>query len=142
MGPRRLAREHALQVLYQVDLTRGDVEQAMRLFWSVEAAEDDTIAFAQRLIRGVIDAQERIDDLISGASTNWKVSRMSLVDRNVLRLGVFEFLEAPDVPPAVVINEGIELAKRFGTTESGAFVNGILDRVARDLGLSLKGRPE
>ena len=89
--------------------------------------------FARRLVRGVVEHRERIDELISSASTNWKLPRMSYVDRNILRLATFELLELDEVPPMVSVNEGIELGKRFGTSDSGGFINGILDRVARDL---------
>ena len=85
------------------------------------------------VVRGVREHLDRIDTLLGAASTNWKVSRMSYVDRNILRLGTFEILEMEDVPTMVSINEAIELGKRFGTTESGSFINGVLDRVAKNL---------
>jgi len=131
---RRLAREQALQVLYQLDLHASDVEQALALWWQSEPADPDVVEFAGAVVRGVRTHLERIDGLLTEASTNWKVSRMSYVDRNILRLGVFEFLEMEDVPTMVSINEAIELGKRFGTTESGSFINGVLDRVAKNLG--------
>ena len=136
MGTRRKAREHALQLLYQVDMTDSGVEEALRLHWSREPADPDVVEFADRLARGAVEHLARIDDLIAEASINWKVSRMSYVDRNILRLATFEFLELEDVPPMASLNEAIELGKRFGTTESGAFINGILDRIARNLDLT------
>ena len=137
MGSRRQAREQALQMLYQLDLAPElSVESALDVFWSVEQADDDVVEFAGSVVSGVSDQMERIDGLITDASHNWKVERMSYVDRNILRLAVFEFLEKSDVPPMVSINEAIELGKRFGTEESGAFINGILDRIARSLKLT------
>lgn len=136
MGTRREAREQALQLLYQLDLARSDLDQTLRLFWENEPADPDVVEFATRLVRGVFDAQDRIDGFIADASTNWKVSRMSYVDRNILRLATLEFLEFDDIPPNVSMNEAIELGKRFGTNETSAFVNGILDRIARNLGMS------
>lgn len=130
---RRLAREQALQVLYQLDLHAGDVEQVLKLWWQAEPADPDVVDFAGALVRGVRRQLEEIDTLLGAASTNWKVSRMSYVDRNILRLGTFEILAMDDVPTMVSINEAIELGKRFGTTESGSFINGVLDRVAKNL---------
>jgi transcription antitermination protein NusB len=137
---RRHGREQALQLLYQVDLTDADMDTAVRLHWAAEAADPDVVDFADRLARGTVDHLDRIDELIGEASHNWKVRRMSHVDRNILRLAVFEFLEMTDIPTMVSINEAIELGKRFGTTESGAFINGILDRIARNLDLTGGGR--
>ena len=137
MGSRRQAREQALQILYQLDLTKNPAHQEVsRVFWSVTPSDADVVEFAESVVTGVCAQAERIDALITEASHNWKVARMSYVDRNILRLAVFEFLEKSDVPTMVSINEAIELGKRFGTNESGAFINGILDRIARGLNLT------
>ncbi len=133
MGTRRQAREHALSILYQVDISKSSAEEALRLFWKVEPADADVMEFARTLVRGVVEHRGRIDALIADASTNWKLPRMSYVDRNILRLATFEILELDEVPPMVSVNEAIELGKRYGTTDSGGFINGILDRVARTL---------
>ncbi len=133
MGSRRRAREQALQLLFQLDMSGGDAESVMALFWEGEDVDPDVVSFARTLVAAVREHHERIDELITQASINWKIARMSYVDRNVLRLGVAEFLGCDDIPPMVSINEGIELGKKYGTTESGAFINGILDRVARNL---------
>lgn len=138
MGSRRHAREQALQLLYQVDVVEEDADAAMRRFWEVEPADPDDMAFARKLVAAVNKRRDEIDALITAASTNWKIHRMSYVDRNVLRLGVAEFLSFDDIPPMVSMNEAIELGKKFGTTESGSFINGILDRVARNLKLTSK----
>ena len=141
MSSRRLAREQAVQILYQADLTGCDLEEAMALHWKYESNQADRdpphpqdIEFASLLVRGVSAEGARVDDLIGAASINWKVQRMSYVDRNILRVAVYEFIDLADIPTMVSINEAIELGKRLGTTESGAFINGILDKVARKLG--------
>jgi len=139
MGSRRFSREQALQILYQRDLTDASVDEALRLFWQSEPADPEVVEFTGCLVRGVDEHSERIDQLISEASTNWKVPRMSFVDRNIMRMALFEFLELDEVPTMVSINEAIELGKRFGTTESSSFINGILDRVARNLSLTDRG---
>jgi N utilization substance protein B len=133
MGTRRQAREHALSILYQVDISRTSPEEALGLFWKLEPADDDVMGFARTLVLGVATHRHRIDGLISDASTNWKLPRMSYVDRNILRLATFEIIGLDEVPPMVSVNEAIELGKRYGTTDSGSFINGILDRVARNL---------
>lgn len=136
MGGRRRSREQALQVLYQLDANGGDADAALATFFEFEPADPDGVEFVEALVKGVREHLERIDELIGAASTNWKVSRMSYVDRNILRVGVLELIEMPDIPPMVSMNEAIELGKRFGTTESGSFINGVLDRVARNLDLA------
>jgi N utilization substance protein B len=145
MGTRRRAREFALQILYQLDLQEqlGD-EQGITLFWKNFAtqqteeasAADDAEArpFAEQLVRGVREHLGDIDGRIQSASRNWRLERMARVDRNLLRLAVYELAYAGDVPAKVAINEAIEIAKRFGTSESSAFVNGILDRCREELG--------
>ncbi len=142
MGGRRQAREQALQLLYQVDLGERSLDDAIALFWEDEAepTAPDVVEFARILARGATAQQARIDELISDASINWKIRRMSFVDRNILRVAVFEFVALDDVPAMVSINEAIELGKRFGTSDSGSFINGILDRIARNLGLTGGGK--
>ena len=94
----------------------------------------DELAFCELLVKGVCDHKEAIDALLSGSSTNWKVARMAVVDRNILRMGVYELQHLGDIPPRVTLNEAIEIGKRYGTTDSGAFINGLLDKVAAQLG--------
>ena len=147
MASRRLAREQAVQVLYQRDLTRCDLEAALRLYWQGESSHPERdapdpadVEFASVLARGVEARGAEVDALITAASTHWKVERMSYVDRNILRVAVYEFIAMDDVPALVSINEAIELGKRLGTTDSGAFINGVLDRVARNLDLEAGGK--
>jgi N utilization substance protein B len=139
MGNRRKAREVALQVLYQLDGSDVSVEQGLRLFWQNFAREegdidDGTRDFTTALVRGMREHQTEIDALIGKASRNWRLERMARVDRNLLRLAVYELKYCEDVPAKVAINEAIEIAKRYGTAESPAFVNGILDRCLEEVG--------
>jgi N utilization substance protein B len=134
MGARTTAREAALQMLFAVDASGTDVELAISEFWRELPGDAEDRAYADEAVRGVRAAVERIDERITKASTNWRVERMTRVDRNVIRLGVWELSERKDVPRAVVLDEAVEIAKRFGTEESGSFVNGVLDRIADDLG--------
>ncbi|MDD5713199.1 MAG: transcription antitermination factor NusB [Smithellaceae bacterium] len=127
MHQRRKAREVALQVLYKLDIVDIDVEEALTLFWQNFEATDEAKEFSSFLVRGAWEKRGEIDDLISGCSENWSISRMSKVDKSILRLSVFELLYCPDVPPKVTLNEAIELGKTFGSENSGAFINGILD---------------
>lgn len=140
MGNRRKAREMALQILYQLDVQeRLTDDQALALFWQHFAHEDEeldegTREFADALVRSVRTHLEEIDALITRASRNWRIERMARVDRNLLRLALGELKYSRDVPGKVAINEAIEIAKRYGTAESPAFVNGILDRCLAELG--------
>lgn len=140
MGARRRARGYALQVLYALDVNRD--ERALAALdrytgWFDLEIEPRSMEFAALLVTRVVDHMDEIDSLVQSASRNWRLERMSRVDRNVLRLAAGELSYAPDVPVKVVINEAVELAKRYGAGESAAFVNGILDRIAQSVRLSL-----
>lgn len=133
MGARRTGRERALQALYQLEMAPAAVAEALESAWA--SAEEpkrdpDAVKFARELVEGVQSHREEIDELIERHSHNWRLDRMSRIDRNVLRLGIFELKYRPDIPRKVSINEAVELGKNFGTEESSAFVNGLLDRVA------------
>jgi transcription antitermination protein NusB len=137
MGARRTARERALQALYQLEMTPGSIGDALESAWAAaeEARkEPEAVKFARELVEGVMDHRAEIDRLIEQHSHNWRLDRMGRIDRNVLRLGVFELKYRPDIPKKVSLNEAVELGKNFGTEESSAFVNGLLDRVAAALG--------
>ena len=130
---RTKARERALQALYQIDVAAVGIDEALGRFWkSFEPVEREVMELAEALVRGVAEHRRALDDTIERISTNWRLDRMAKVDRNVLRLAVYELLRT-DVPVKVVINEAIELGKKFGSESSGAFVNGVLDRVAAEL---------
>jgi N utilization substance protein B len=131
LGSRTKARECALQALYQLDLSGGDPREALRgVLAHFEDADEATERFADELVRGVQSEKPQIDALIQTSSTHWKLERMARVDRNILRLAVYEILRRADVPLRVTLNEAVELGKKFGSEESSAFVNGVLDRIA------------
>jgi N utilization substance protein B len=137
-GARRRARECALQILYSQDaLGAAGLDAAIADFWRGFDDERDPAvkSFAETLVRGATLHRDEIDAAIQKASKNWRLERMARVDRNILRLATYELKWQPDVPAKVVINEAIEVAKRFGTAESPAFVNGLLDRIAQELGV-------
>lgn len=130
---RTKARERALQALYQIDVAAEGIDEALARFWkSFEPVEREVMELAEGLVRGVAAERRAVDDAIEQVSTHWRLDRMAKVDRNVLRLAVYELLRT-DVPVKVVINEAIELGKKYGSESSGAFVNGVLDKVASGL---------
>jgi transcription antitermination factor NusB len=132
MRKRTLARECALQILYQLDITNEVTESALDNYWSnhsEESQDDDLKKFASSLVKGVIDNKTEIDKRIAEYATNWQLKRMAVVDRNIMRMGCFELMHCDDIPPKVSINEAVELAKKFSGAESGKFVNAILDKI-------------
>ena len=134
LGKRRQAREIAAQFLYQHDLGGGAVDETLAMFWQTQQdAADLTRKFAEELIRGTVEHRAEIDDKIKKYTEHWELQRIAAVDRNILRLAIFEMLYRDDIPPVVSINEAVDIAKKFSTRESGAFVNGILDRFRSDL---------
>jgi len=134
VGARTSAREAALQMLFAIDATDGDVDQAISDFWRELPGDAEGREYADALVRGVRGQADQLDARIRAASQNWRLERMARIDRNALRLGTYELLTRTDVPRAVVLDEAVELAKRFGGEESSKFVNGVLDRIADDLG--------
>jgi N utilization substance protein B len=137
---RTKSRERALQALYQIDVASTDLEEALARFWrSFEPVEREVRQTAEALVRGVAAHRRQIDEAIEAVSVNWRLDRMAKVDRNVLRLAVHELLHRPEVPVKVVIDEAIELGKKFGSESSGAFVNGVLDRIAAGLPAARRG---
>ncbi len=137
---RTKARERAVQALYQIDVAATDLDEALSRFWkSFEPVEREVMQVAEELVRGVARHRRELDSAIEAVSQNWRLDRMARVDRNVLRLAAFELLHRGDVPVKVVINEAIELGKKFGSESSGAFINGVLDRVAGALPAGRRG---
>jgi N utilization substance protein B len=139
VGARRLGRERALQALYQLEQNpKLDPQSALEAAWTAHDDEGprDPAAdvFARELIAGVQLHQADIDQLIEAQSHNWRLDRMQRIDRNVLRIGVFELKHLKDIPRKVTINEAVELAKNFGNEASSAFINGLLDRIAATVG--------
>ena len=140
MGKRREGREAAVQLLFHWDLNARQAldETGLTGFWQLRTANQATREFATRVAHGVIAEQEAIDEKISRYTANYELKRISAVDRNILRVAIYEMLFCNDVPPIVAINEAIDIAKKFGTDESGKFVNGVLDRVKLDLNRPLR----
>lgn len=131
MGARRKAREAAIKVLYQMDVMDQAVEIAFDLFCLHHPPAEAARSFARQLCFGVAENKAGIDELLEECSEHWSLGRMAVVDRNILRLAVFEIRNCPDIPDRVTINEAIELAKLYGAEESGGFINGILDRIVK-----------
>lgn len=130
---RTKARERALQALYQIDVAAEGIDEALARFWrSFEPVEREVMALAESLVRGVAEHRRAVDEEIERVSSNWRLDRMAKVDRNVLRLATYELLRT-EVPVKVAINEAIELGKKYGSESTGAFVNGVLDKIASDL---------
>ena len=136
MGRRTKARECAFQMLYQWEITDAPMEKVVDSFWRVRRSTTATRAMADRLAKGARSRVEEIDAAIAEAASNWRLDRIAPVDRTVLRLGTWELIGEPQTPSAVVLDEAVELAKRYGADGSSVFVNGILDRIAEELGRS------
>jgi len=140
MRNRRKARELAMQALFYMDMSQDDSKEAVKLFCENFVTSQRSLSFFFELINGIIKAMYEIDSVIERFSSNWKISRMSIVDRNITRVAVYEMLFCGDIPSKVSINEAIDIGKKFGAEESGAFINGILDsiRIALEEGNVIK----
>src|SRR5215467_1406067 len=141
MGRRRQSREAALKLLYALDITRADVKEVVRTPWAEALMSDNIRDFTTTLVTGVIQCRDEIDAFIQECSTNWSLERIGLVERNILRFAIYELCFLPDIPPNVTINEAVEVAKKYGTQEAPAFINGILDRIKHAVGQRLGGVP-
>jgi N utilization substance protein B len=140
IGTRRRGRELALQALYQMDVTGGEPSAGAGDLWrhfdeaGSASAPDEARTFATELVNGVVETRPRLDGLITASAAHWRLERLSQIDRNILRIGTYEIIGRPDVPPSVAIDEAIEIAKRFGSADSPTFVNGVLDHIATVVG--------
>ncbi|MFA5339590.1 MAG: transcription antitermination factor NusB [Candidatus Omnitrophota bacterium] len=132
MRKRTQAREYALQILYQIDVRKDPEDKILVDFWKNIETEPEVSDFAAKIVIGTIRNKKKIDEMITKYASNWKLSRMAVIDRNVLRMAAYELLFCEDIPPKVSINEAVDLAKKFGDTESGKFVNGILDKINKE----------
>ncbi len=134
MGARRRARECALQMLFSYDVARPSVDELLETYWGemAEAAEEVRV-FANELVIGTISNLDEIDERIRLRTEHWRIPRMAIVDRNLLRMAIYEFMFQPNTPRTVAINEALEIARRFSTHEATQFINGILDAIKRDL---------
>jgi N utilization substance protein B len=133
VGSRRTSREIALRALFQMEVGHSDPSEALEQLLDEERYAAETLDFAREIVLGVTTHRERIDRAVEEYARGWTLARMANVDRNILRVAVFELLYLPDIPPSVSVDEAIELAKKYSTGESGRFVNGILGNVVRNL---------
>jgi N utilization substance protein B len=132
---RRQAREYALQILFQIDFTEKKFDgKGFEQFWSDKKENRDVKEFTEKLVRGTLDKLDEIDKVIEKITENWLLKRMAVVDRNILRFAVYEILYREDIPSAVTINEAIEISKKYSSTEAASFLNGVLDRLAKETG--------
>ena len=134
MGKRRSSRELALKFLYQFELNKGDLDEQIRLFLEQNSSQEDVENFMKELVVSLIDKMEEIDEIIQKFSDHWILDRMTVIDRNILRMGTCELLFNFSTPPKVVINEAIDIAKKYGNEDSPEFINGILDKVYNEIG--------
>ncbi len=132
MRQRRKSRQLALQVLYHWDITGQDATKTLTQFQEHFSPGPGKDEFAERIVLGVLKHVEEIDRMIERVSENWRLERMNVVDRNLLRMATFELLHCEEIPPKVTLNEAIDLGKRFGSEDSGGFINGILDRIQKE----------
>lgn len=133
MGKRRIARESTLQILFQLDFSDSQPEKIIEEYWGYRKASEEVRQYSDWLLKGVMSHREEIDRVIQSVSKHWRISRMAVVDRNILRMAVFELLFEQNVAPAIVINEAIEIAKKYSNEEAATFVNGVLDAVRKKL---------
>jgi len=132
---RRKGREYALQLLFQTDFTQGKLNSKdIKEFWSDKKETKDVKDFTEDLVRGTLGRLNEIDAIIETVTENWLLKRMAAVDRNILRFAAYEILYRKDIPSAVTINEAIEIAKKYSSTEAAPFLNGVLDRLAKEAG--------
>ena len=132
MGKRRSSRELAIKFLYLTEMNPGEVEKKLEQFWESNSCQDDIKSYTEELLTKIRENQPAIDNLLKKISENWTLDRMAVIDRNLLRLGACELMYDKSIPPKVVINEAVEIAKRYGSGESPNFINGILDRVMKE----------
>jgi N utilization substance protein B len=134
MGARTAGREAALKMLFGLEATEAEVDGAIALYWREFGGDPEARPYADEAVRGVLEKRAELDETIRLASEHWRIERMTRVDRNVLRLGSWELLYKSEVPRSVILDEAVELAKRYGSEESSAFVNGVLNQIAENLG--------
>jgi N utilization substance protein B len=133
MGRRRKAREETLRILFRLEFENKHIAKALDHYWESKKASEEIKEYSTWLVNGIISDQAKIDNIIQQVSEHWRISRMALVDRNILRMAVFELLYEENIAPAIVINEAIEIAKKYSGDEAATFVNGILDAIRKNL---------
>lgn len=133
MGKRRKARECALQVLFQLEFNAPETGEVVRRYWEYQKADEDVKEYGTWLVEGIRAEREEVDRTIQDASVNWRIARMAVVDRNIIRIAVYEMLRGRTLVPAIIINEAIEIAKKYSGEEAAVFINGVLDAVRKKL---------
>jgi N utilization substance protein B len=133
LGKRRKSRECALQVLFQLNITKQEAIKALSQFQEHFSSDGEADEFLKRLVLGVLEHRQELDRLIEQYSENWRLDRINIIERNILRMALFELLYCEEIPPKVTINEAIDLGKRYGSGDSGGFINGILDRIQNEV---------
>lgn len=134
MGKRRKARELALQILFRLDLGQENLtDEMLEGFLNENSASEDIKEYTRILVKGTVNNTTEIDKIITEYSENWSIDRMASVDRNILRFSIYELHQRHEIPSSVIINEAIEIAKKYGTEESGSFINGVLDTIAKEM---------
>ena len=136
MGVRRRGREISLQILYKMDITKISLDDALATFSENFSVKKESWAFAELLTKGVCNNLDEINSLVEDQSQHWKLDRMPVTDRNIIRIAAYELLHMDDIPSKVTLNEAIELGKTYGSEESSAFINGILDKIHKNLVVS------
>ena len=142
MGQRRKAREETLRILYRLEFDNRPLEETLNQYWENKKTNQATREYSNWLVNGIISHHKKIDTIIQNASEHWRLSRMALIDRNILRMAVFELLYEENIEPAVVINEAIEIAKVYSSDEAATFVNGVLDAIRKNFGNQIKSLKE
>jgi N utilization substance protein B len=133
MGRRRKAREETLRILFRLEFENKQIEKTLNQYWESKKTTGEIKEYSTWLVNGVVSDQEKIDNIIQQVSEHWRISRMAIVDRNILRMAVFELLNEKNIAPAIIINEAIEIAKKYSGDEAATFVNGILDAIRKNL---------
>ena len=133
MGRRRKAREETLRILFRLEFENKQIEKTLNQYWESKKTTEEIKEYSTWLVNGIISDQAKIDNIIQKVSEHWRISRMALVDRNILRMAVFELLYEKNIAPAIIINEAIEIAKKYSGDEAATFVNGILDAIRKNL---------
>ena len=133
MGNRRLSREMVIQFLYLSEMNEGKIENQLKSFWQNNSCEEDIRSFTEDILNDIFDHRKEIDTRLEKYSDNWTLSRMAVIDRNLLRMAAAELMYSKTVPPKVAIDEAVEIAKKYGTEDSPNFINGVLDRILKEL---------
>jgi N utilization substance protein B len=134
MGNRRYSRELVIQFLYLTEMNEGEIESQLKAFWENNSCEEEGVqSFTEDILKDIFDHKEEIDAKLEKYSDNWTLSRMAVIDRNLLRMAASELMYSKTVPPKVAIDEAVEIAKKYGTADSPNFINGVLDRILKEL---------